>query len=113
MDHRVEADHGVGLDVPDVHPEGLDLRHLGPEGARGKQVGIEPDYLMVRLCEQGNQDRADVAVVTSDKNAQGSLLETAGCATVGWPTDLREKNVSARSALLRPRHRQSPPGPGV
>ena len=37
---------------------------------------------MAGPLERGDQHRADVAVVTSDENAQVSLLKRADCATV-------------------------------
>ena len=46
VDHRVEADQVLDLDVPDVHLEGVDLSWLGTEGAGGEQVGVEPRDLM-------------------------------------------------------------------
>ena len=42
MDHRVEADQVLGLDVSDIHLDGVDLGWLGTEGAGGEQVGVEP-----------------------------------------------------------------------
>ena len=74
MDHRVEADQLLALDVPDVHLEGVDLGWLGTEGAGGEQVGVEPRDLVPGPLQRRDQHRADVAVVTGDENAQRGLL---------------------------------------
>ena len=74
MDHRVEADQVLALDVSNVHLHAIGLRGLGAEGAGGEQVGVDSENLVPRLLQRRDQHRADVAVVTGYEYAQGNLL---------------------------------------
>ena len=76
VDHRVEADEVLALDVADVGPHRLDLGASGAERAGGEEVGVEADDLVAGPLEHGDEHGADVAVVASDEDAHVNLLGT-------------------------------------
>ena len=78
VDHGVEADEVLALDVADVPLQRLDLGRVRAEGARCEQVGVKPDDLVAGVLQHGDQHRADVAVVTGYECAQGNLLLDTG-----------------------------------
>ena len=68
----VEALEIRDLDVADVLAQRLDLGRRGAEHARGEQIRVEPDDVVAGSLGERDEDGADVAVVTGDKNAQGT-----------------------------------------
>ena len=76
MDHGVEADEVLALDVADVRAHRLDLGWRRPERAGGEEVGVEADDLVAGPLEHGDEHGADVAVVAGDENAHMNLLGT-------------------------------------
>ena len=76
MDHGVEADEILAVDVSDVGAHRLDLGWRRPERAGGEEVGVEADDLVARPLQHGHEDGADVAVVAADEDAHMNLLGT-------------------------------------
>ena len=85
--HRVVTDRGemndgvepievVAFDVPDVSVECLRPGDRGAEPAGSEEVGVEADDIVAGPLEPGDENGADVAVVTSDEYAQVDPLGT-------------------------------------
>ena len=106
VQHRVEADEVLDLDVAHVLADRLDLGRRLAERARGEQIEVQPDHLVAGLLEQGGHHGADVAVVAGDEYAH---MGSPGIRAELFRADAHRNNgraavLAAASELGRSQH---------
>jgi hypothetical protein len=74
MQYRIKAVEVLRLDVAHVDAQRLNVMAVRTEKARLEEVGVETDDLMTGPFEDRDEHRPDVAVVTSDENAQETSM---------------------------------------